>query len=364
MAGRRVVVKEYGETPPDAIERHLAIEPQPFPDVESLAPADVVIRVRSAQVHWVDLMMTSGQYQHMPDPPYVPGLEYAGEVVWAGPAANVEVGRRVLPDGLRTGPRSLGEYRQWGGFATYAVAPAGALFTLPERYTFDEGASTFGGYETAYHCLIHRGQLRAGESVLIHGASGTTGLAAVQLAKVVGATVIATGRSAEKLERVRAEGADHVIETGDGDGGVRRFRDEVKALTGGEGVDVVYDPVGGEISLESLRCIRFGGRFLVVGWSATPFVAEGRGRRGAPNANVLPTNLILMKSLDVRGCPAAISVHKDPEVRVERLAAITKWLDAGVLRPVVGAAFPLDQIREAMRAKWESRYVGAVVVNP
>jgi NADPH2:quinone reductase len=362
--GRRVVVKEYGETPLDAIERHLVIEPQPPPDVGALAPTDVVIRVRAAQVHWVDLMMTSGQYQHMPDPPYCPGLEYAGEVVWAGPEANVELGRRVLPDGLRTGPRSLGAHRQWGGFATYAVAPADALFTLPDRYSFDEGASMFGGYETAYHCLIHRGELRAGETVLILGASGTTGLAAVHVAKRVGAMVIATGRSAEKLERVRAEGADHVLSTNDDAGGVRRFRDDVKALTGGDGVDVVYDPVGGEISLESLRCIRFGGRFLIVGWSATPFVAEGRGGRGAPNANVLPTNLILMKSLDVRGCPAAISVHRDPSLRAERTRAISAWLEEGSIRPVVGATFPLEAIHEAMRAKWESRHVGAVVVQP
>ena len=362
--GRRVVVREYGETPLDAIERLLVIEAQPPPDVGALAPTDVVIRVRAAQVHWVDLMMTSGQYQHMPDPPYCPGLEHAGEVVWAGPEANVELGRRVLADGLRTGPRSLGPYRQWGGFATYVVAPADALFTLPGRYSFDEGACIFGGFETAYHCLIHRGELRAGESVLIHGATGTTGLAAVHVAKRVGATVIATGRSGEKLERVRSEGADHVLVTGDDTGGVRRFRDDVKALTGGEGVDVVYDPVGGDVSLESLRCIRFGGRFLVVGWSATPFVAEGRGGRGAPNANVLPTNLILMKSLDVRGCPAAISVHRDPALRGERVATIAKWLEEGSIRPVVGATFPLDDVREAMRAKWESRHVGAVVVNP
>ncbi len=362
--GHRVVVRQYGDTPLDALEHHLGIEEQPPPDVSSLAPTDVVVRVRSAQVGWVDLLMMSGQYQHMPDPPYCPGLEYAGEVVWSGPEATVEPGSRVIADGLRTGPRSIGAHRRWGGFATFAAAPSDALFPLPDGYGFDEGCSIFGGYETAYHCLIRRGELRAGETVLIHGASGTTGLAAVHIAKRVGATVIATGRDAEKLERVRAEGADHVIQTSDGEGGVRRFRDDVKALTRGEGVDVVYDAVGGDVSLESLRAVRFGARFLVVGWAATPYVARGRGERGAPNANVLPTNLIMMKSLDVRGCPAAISVHRDPEVRVERLAAIRKWLEEGSIRPVIGRSFALEEIRDALRAKWESRYVGTIVVRP
>jgi len=145
--------------------------------------------------------------------------------------------------------------------------------------------------------------LQAGETVLIHGASGATGLAAVHIAKLLGATVIATGRFNDKLTIVKEQGADYVINCKpiEGERGVRKFRDEVKALTDGRGVNVVYDGVGGDISLESMRCVSFGARFLIVGWASTPFVAKGKGQRGAPNANMLPTNLIMIKGLKVLG---------------------------------------------------------------
>ena len=360
-AGRRVVVKELGERPLEAIEEHLVIEEQPPPEP---GPGEVVVAVRAAAVNWVDLLMTSGQYQHVPEPPYTPGLEYAGEVVRAGEGAGVEIGARVMADGLLTGPRSLGAHRRWGGFATYALAPANAVIPIPGALTFDQAAGLLGAYETAHHCLIHRGRIAAGETVLIHGASGTTGLAAVHLAKLEGATVIATGRSADKLAVVAEEGADHVLATADPEGGVRRFRDDVKALTGGAGVDVVYDPVGGAISIESLRCVRFGARFLIVGWAATPFVARGKGQRGAPNANVLPTNLIMMKSLDVLGCPAAISAHEDPAMRAERLAKVLERAEEGRIVPRVSESFEFDRIVDALKAKWASRAVGGITLRP
>src|SRR5690606_35964352 len=134
---------------------------------------------------------------------------------------------RVIVDGFSVGPRSSGEYQRWGGFATWAVAPANALRPLPASFSFDQGCNYLGNYETAYHCLVTRGGLKAGETVLIHGASGSTGLAAVQVAKVVGATVIATGRSADKLATVAGEGADHVVAVQDDGEGGPRFRDEV-----------------------------------------------------------------------------------------------------------------------------------------
>jgi NADPH2:quinone reductase len=206
--------------------------------------------------------------------------------------------------------------------------------------------------------------VRAGETVLIHGASGATGLAAVQVAKLLGARVIATGRSAEKLARVAAEGADHVLACGAEGGGVRPFRDEVKALTGGAGVDVVYDAVGGDTSLESLRCVRFGARFLVVGWASTPFVARGKGQRGAPNANALPTNLVMMKGLDVLGCPTAISTAVDPSSRAPRLAQVLAWAGEGRIKPHVSHAYPLDDFEAALRAKWEGAVTGGAVLHP
>ena len=146
--------------------------------------------------------------------------------------------------------------------------------------------------------------------------------------------------------------------------GVRPFRDEVKALTGGRGVDVVFDGVGGEISLESLRCVRFGARFLIVGWASTPFVSKGRGERGAPNANVLPTNLIMMKGLDVLGCPTVIATVNDPSLRAERLAQVWAWAESGQIRPYVSHAFPLSEFKAAMRAKWIGEVVGGCVVHP
>lgn len=364
--GVRVVVSEFGETPPEAIET-MKLEPMPPPDAASLRPGDTVVAIRSAAVGWVDLLMTSGQYQHMPKPPYVPGLESAGEVVWIGPGARgaVALGDRVIVDPFLVGPRSGGDYQRYGGFATYAVAPAEALRPIPGALGFDEAAALLGSYETAYHVLVTRGHLMAGETVLVHGASGATGLAAVQIAKLLGATVIATGRSAEKLAVVKAEGADHVIRCSAGDdGALRPFRDEVKALTGGRGVDVVYDAVGGDVSLESLRCVRYGARFLIVGWASTPFVALGRGRRGAPNANQLPTNLVMMKGLDVLGCPTAIATIVDPSLRAPRLAQILAWAAEGKIRPHVSHRFPLTEFKAAMRAKWNGEVIGGCVLHP
>jgi len=354
--GRRAVVTALAANPLDAIAQ-LQLAPQPAPEASSLAPDEVVIAVRSAAVGWVDLLMTSGQYQHVPQPPYTPGLEFAGEIVAIGAAVDPSrLGTRVIADGLLTGPRSLGEHRQYGGFASYAIAPARAALPLPDGLSLDEGACLLGGYETAYHALVQRARLQAHELLLVLGATGSTGLAAVQLGKLLGATVIAVGRSAAKLELVRTAGADHVLRTGDDS---PPLREQLKALTGGRGVDVVYDAVGGPLSTEALRGAAFGARFVIVGWSATPFVA-----RGGRDPNMLPTNLILMKGIDVLGSPAAIAVHRDPALRTERLARILEWANAGRLRPLVSHTFAFNDLAEALRAKWESRYPGNIILHP
>jgi NADPH:quinone reductase len=364
--GHQVVISELGDAPLEALDRRAQLVAMPAPDPRALAPRDVIIAIRSASVGWVDLLMTSGQYQHVPTPPYTPGLEYAGTVAWAGPDAGFAVGERVLVDGFLAGPRSSGAYRGYGGFASYAVAPAEAVHRIPGALSFDQACNLLGNYETAYHGLVTRGRLQPGETVLIHGASGSTGLAAVHLAKLLGATVIATGRSDAKLAAVAAQGADQVVATRPADGaiGVRAFRDDVKALTGGRGVDVVYDGVGGDTSVESLRCVRFGARYLLIGWAATPLVARGKGQRGAPHANVLPTNLILMKGLDVLGCPTVIASVQDPSLRPPRLAQILTWAAAGQLRPHVSHRFPLAEFRAAMHAKWNGDVLGGCVLHP
>ncbi|MBS1122962.1 MAG: Quinone oxidoreductase [Deltaproteobacteria bacterium] len=358
MTGQRVIISELGEDPLDAIEHHASLVPMSAPDPATLSPSDVVVAIESATVGWVDLLMTSGQYQHMPKPPYTPGLEYAGTVAWAGPQAEFAVGERVLVDPFIAGPRSLGAYQAYGGFASYAVAPAVAVHRIPGRLSFDQACNLIGNYETAYHCLVTRGRLGRGETVLVHGASGSTGLAAVHVGKLVGATVIATGRSDAKLAVVAAQGADHVVNTHGA------WRDVVKELTNGRGVDVVYDGVGGDLSVESLRCVRFGARYLIVGWAATPFVAKGKGGRGAPNANLLPTNLIMMKGLDVLGCPTVIATVNDPSLRPPRLAQILRWVEAGQIAPYVSHTYPLADFKTAMRAKWNGDVIGGCVLHP
>ena len=354
--GRRAVVTALATDPLDAISK-LQFTPQPVPEASALAPDELVIAVRSAAVGWVDLLMTSGQYQHVPQPPYTPGLEYAGEIVAIGTAVDTALlGTQVIADGLLTGPRSLGQHRQYGGFASYAVAPARAAIPLPTGLSLDEGACLLGGYETAYHAIVHRARLQAGEHLLVLGATGSTGLAAVQLGKLLGATVIAVGRSAAKLEVVQSHGADHVLRVGDD---APPLREQVKALTGGAGVEVIYDAIGGPLSTEALRSAAFGARFVIVGWSSTPFV--GRNER---DPNTLPTNLILMKGIDVLGSPAAIAVHRDASLRSERLARILEWAREGRLHPLVSHSFAFADLAEALRAKWDSRYPGNIIVHP
>ncbi|WP_299767879.1 NADPH:quinone oxidoreductase family protein [uncultured Pseudoteredinibacter sp.] len=364
--GRRALVSEFAEDPVKAVNEHIALEDQAVPDTSSLQAQDIIVQVKSAAVGWVDLLMTSGLYQHTPPPPYSPGLEYSGIVVWVGAdvdSKQVAVGDRVLVDGFQAGPRSAGNYQQYGGFASYAVAPARASHKIPADFGFAEACNLLGSYETAYHCLVTRGQLKAGETVLIHGASGATGMAAVHIAKLLGATVIATGRSDAKLKVVQEQGADHIINCKDPNHpkGVTRFRDEVKALTDGKGVDVVYDGVGGAISLESMRCVKFNARFLVVGWAATPFVAKGE--KGESNANMLPTNLIMMKSLQVLGCPTVISTQFDPSSRAPRFNQIMQWVSEGKIKPFISHQFSLDQVREALLAKWNGDVIGGCAIN-
>lgn len=355
--GLRAVVRALATSPLAGIDDAVELEVQGAPDPTGLGANDVLIEVHAANVGWVDLLMTSGQYQHVPEPPYTPGLEYAGVVAWRGAAVTtVEIGARVLADGLLTGPRSLGDHRRWGGFARWAVAPGDAVLPLPTPLSFDEGACLLGGAETAYHALVHRARVRPGETVLVLGATGSTGLAAVALAKLLGATVIAVGRSVSKLATVGSHGADHLLQSASDN---PRFAAEVKRLTEGRGADVIYDPLGGGASIEALRAAAFGARFVVVGWSSTPQAA-----RGGREANTLPTNLILVKGLDVLGSPAAISVHRDPSVRTERLASILAWANEGRLRPHVGATFPLAELPAAMHAKWAGAHVGNVIVHP
>ena len=301
--GLRVVVNGVGNDPLEALEKHVDIVPMDFPNTSNLEDDAVVIKVHCAAVHWVDLLMMAGQYQHAPPPPYSPGMEYSGVVAWAGPKAeSVKIGEKVYVDIFSAGPRSYGDYQKYGGFATYAAAPAAAVHRVPPKLTMAEAASFCGAYETAHHGLVHSGCVKSGETVLVHGATGATGLAAVQICSALGANVIATGGSEEKLDVVRtvgARGKGQIIATHNYRDDESSLRQVVKDATDGRGVDVVYDTVGGAaLSEESLRSMRFGGRYLVIGWTSTPFAGGGRAA-GADQAtaNTIPTNLIMMKGM-------------------------------------------------------------------
>ena len=363
--GYKVIVDGLSESPTDGIRDHLKVVEQPFPNVDALAAHDVVIAVRCAGLSWVDLLMLSGQYQHMPNLPYTPGLEYSGTIAWAGPDVDrkmFDVGQSVFVDCFSVGPRTSGPYQAYGGMASYAVAPASAVRAMPSQFTFEQACNYAGNYETAYHCLVACGQLRAGETVLVHGASGATGVAAVQIAKHLGAKVIATGRSLHKLEVIKSLGADHIVPIGHEDGrpGVRRFRDDIEALTGGVGVDVVYDGVGGDVDRKPSLC-PIGE--IYRGWASTPDVAKGKGGRGAPRANQLPTNLILMKGLKVLGCPTVIATQHEPTIRDERVATLMGGC-AGALRPHVSHQFNIHDVAEAFQTKWRGDVIGGCIITP
>lgn len=281
---------------------------------------------------------------------YTPGLEFAGHVAEVGPGVVTWApGDEVIADGFRTGPRSTGRHRTWGGFARWALADQDALIALPPGLDFDQGANLLGNFETAWHGLVTRGRLQQGETVLIHGASGSTGLAAVQLARHLGATVIASTRSPDKTAALEQAGAHHVVSSSE------PLKGPVRALCP-QGVDVVWDGVGGPLSAESMRCMAFGGRFLVIGWASTPDVVRTR-------ANMLPTNLIMMKSLDVLGCPTVLSSVRDPSSREPRLQSVLAAVAQG-LRPHTGPAYPLTSFADALKAKWTSQHVGGCVVHP
>tara|TARA_R110002050_G_scaffold248991_1_gene386807 strand:- start:221 stop:883 length:663 start_codon:yes stop_codon:yes gene_type:complete len=199
--GESAVVEVLGEDQLDAIEK-IVHKRQPPPTFSHLRDGDVVVEVRATDIVWTDTVMCTGQYQHQPKLPYSPGMTYAGLVVFASPAANVagiRCGDRVAVAGPDAGPRSLGRYQQWGGCASYAVAPAHCVRAVPPSWSFPEAAAFAYGYDTAYHCLIECGKVKKGETILIHGATGGVGITAVHICVMLGLKVISTTRSESKV---------------------------------------------------------------------------------------------------------------------------------------------------------------------
>lgn len=309
--------------------------------VELPEPADdeVQILVKACSVNFPDLLMIQGKYQFKPPLPFAPGGEIAGDVVKVG--SNVT---RVRP-----GDRVIAGMR-YGGFAEAVNVPAASVKPIPGTLAYEKAASYGTAYLTAWVALTIRGHLQPGETLLVHGATGGVGMAAVDLGKHLGAKVIATGGTNEKLAVVKSRGADHVINYTLPDGSLGGFRDEVKALTGGNGADVIYDPVGGSVFDESMRCINWGGRILSIGFTSGVW----------PMA---PVNLILIKQISVIGVRAGEIGRRDPALGKRSSEALYSLLKEGAIDPYVCAGFPLEQAVDAMKMLEERKVVGKVVVT-
>ena len=321
---------QVSELLPDHAGAELVDLPAPAP-----GPGEVRVRVRAASVNFPDLLMTRGDYQLKPELPFVSGLEFSGEVDAVGEGVT----------GWRVGDAVVGGNR-FGAMAEYCAVPAGALRHKPAALGWEEAAAYPVAYLTAYVALARCGRVEAGETLLVHGAAGGVGLATVDLAKALGARVIAAASSAAKREAIaRLYAPDAVIAAEPG------FREEVKALTGGAGADVIFDPVGGDVFDESTRCIAFGGRLLVIGF------ASGR----IPEVSV---NMPLIKGFSVVGVRAGEYGRRFPERGAENVAAIDALAAAGRIRPHVHAALDLADWREAFAMLERREVIGKVVLLP
>jgi len=296
----------------------------------------VRVRVRAAALNFPDLLMTQGQYQLKPPLPFVAGMECAGEVAEVGADVHsVSVGDKVCV-AVRV-----------GAFAEQVVVDADSLRRVPAGFDYAEAASYSVTGLTAWVALVRRGALQPGETLLVHGASGATGLAAVQLGRHLGATVIATGSSALKLQAAMDHGAHHRIVL---DGNAHGLRDAVKSLTAGAGADVIFDPVGGDLFDASVRCIAWGGRLLVIGFAG--------GRIAS-----IDSNLPLIKGFSVIGVRAGEYGRRNPTHGLQNRQAVEALAARGVFKPLIGARFAFDQGLQAYRAMAGRGVPGKIVLE-
>jgi NADPH:quinone reductase len=305
--------------------------PDPGPSHMLTPGAGVVVEVHAAGVSFPELLQTRGEYQLKPELPFVPGSEVAGIVRSAPQGAAVRAGDRVAA------------FTVLGGFAEVAVAPEFLTFPLSERLDFAQGAALILNYHTAYLALHLRGRLRAGETVLVHGAAGGVGSAALQVAHGLGARTIAVVSSDAKQGVAERAGANHVLRS-DGP-----WRDEAKELSGG-GVDVVIDPVGGDRFTDSLRSLREGGRLVVVGFTGGSI----------PEVRV---NRLLLNNTEVVGAGWGAYAMGKPEVNREIGGAVERMVADGVITPIVGARFPLADAAAALAEIDARRATGKVVLD-
>lgn len=297
-----------------------------------LAAGRVRVAIRAAGINFPDILMAAGEYQLKPELPFTPGMEAAGDVTEVdGEAKGVAVGDKVIVK------------MRHGAYTDEAVVTPSQLTPLPSTFDYAEGATFLAAHGTAYHGLIDRGQLQRGEVLLVHGAGGGVGLAAVEMGKLLGATVIAAASSEEKLAVAKARGADHLVLYSS-----EPFRDAVKRITAGRGADVVFDPVGGQVFEDSLRCIAWGARLLVIGFTGGIGLAR--------------TNLLLIKGASVLGVRAGEAARKNPALGEVRQKALLEWAEQGKIRPNVSHRLPLEDYAKAMRLLIERKAIGRVAL--
>ncbi|HWO17898.1 MAG TPA: NADPH:quinone oxidoreductase family protein [Kofleriaceae bacterium] len=304
--------------------------PEPAP-----ATGQVLIEVRAAGVNFPDVLLSRGLYQFKPAPPFVPGIEAAGTVLAVGAGVT-----RVAP-GDRVAATMLS-----GAFAERAVVPEPAVVKLPDAVSFEIGAATVTTYVTTYHALVDRAAIAAGETLLVLGAAGGVGIAAVELGALLGAKVIAAASSAEKLAFCREHGAALGI-----DYQAEDLKARLKELTSGAGVDVVYDPVGGALAEPALRATAWKGRYLVIGF------ASGEIPK-------IPLNLVLLKGCNIVGVFWGSFAMRDPEHNRRHTEQIFAWVAEGKLRPAVDAVLPFAEAADALTRLEERRVKGKLVLRP
>jgi len=322
---RAVVCRVLG--PPEVLN----LEEMPRVDLQ---PGQIRVAHRAAGLNFPDVLMCAGGYQHKPPLPFTPGFEGAGEVL--------EVAADVTA--YKPGDAVVTHFRT-GGYAEEAVMRAIDAWPVPAGFSFEEAASFTTAAITSYSGLIQRGKLQSGETLLVLGAGGGVGLTAVEIGKLSGATVIAAASTPEKLAAAKARGASHLVNTKTED-----LRARLKEITGDRGVDVVYDPVGGELFEPALRSLAFNGRLLVIGFASGAIPS-------------FKANLALLKGASVVGVRAGEMVRRDPSLAEPRMRQLLAWAAQGHLKPHISHRFPLEQFRDAMRIVADRKAVGRVVLT-
>lgn len=322
---RAIICPDYG--PPEMLK--VVERPEP-----TAGPGQVQVRHRAWGLNYVDVLMCAGGYQLKPDLPFVPGIEAAGDIIALGAGVEgVAVGDRVMTSG-RTGM-----------FAEVCTVDAARVHRLPSAFDYAAGAGFHSSYLTAWNALTHGARLQAGEVLLVNGAAGGAGLAAVQVGGLLGATVIAAAGSDDKLKVVRGQGADHTVNYASGS-----LRDEVKVLTDGRGADVIFDPVGGAVAEESLRCMNFGCRILYVGFTGGPPVS-------------VRSNLLLIKGASAIGFRAGEIGRRNPGLNEESMSNLLRFAEAGRIKPHISHHIKWPDVQAAMAPIQNRTVIGKVVME-